>query len=155
VGKPLPFDVVPEGDLTKAPVVPGPRENLLLLAVGSTQRLATGRVSAGRALVSVRVTVDACVLSAAGAAPFEDPGHRDLFPDVFLLACGQFVGKRCRMAVDQCRSHWTGQYPSDQVFYRSLALRGEAVSKPKIKLITQRSQVQILSPLLSRKRRFD
>jgi hypothetical protein len=40
VGKPLPFDVVPEGDLTEAPVVPGPRENLLLLAVGSTQRLA-------------------------------------------------------------------------------------------------------------------
>jgi hypothetical protein len=39
------------------------------------------------------------------------------------------------------------QYPSDQVFYRSLGVRGEAVSKPKIKLITQRSQVQILSPL--------
>jgi hypothetical protein len=69
VGKPLPFDVVPEGDLIEAPVVPGPGENLLLLAVGSTQRLATGRVSAGRALVSVRVAVDAGVLSAAGAAP--------------------------------------------------------------------------------------
>ena len=68
MGKPLPFDVVPEGDLTEAPVVPGPRENLLLLAVGSTQRLATGRVSPGRALVSVRVAVDAGVLSTAGTA---------------------------------------------------------------------------------------
>ena len=75
MGKPLPFDVVPEGDLTEAPVVPGPRENLLLLPVGSTQRLATGRVSAGRALVSVRVAVDAGVLSAAGAAPFGNPGE--------------------------------------------------------------------------------
>jgi hypothetical protein len=50
----------------------------------------------------------------------------------FLLACGQFVGKRCRMAVDQYGFHWTQQYPSDQVFYRSLGVRGEAVSKPKI-----------------------
>ena len=124
MGKPLPFDVVPEGDLTEAPVVPGPRENLLLLAVGSTQRLATGRISAGRALVSVRVAVDAGVLSAAGAAPFEDPGHRDLFPDVFLLACGRFVGKPCRITVDQYGFYWIQQYPSDQVVYRNL--RGAA-----------------------------
>jgi hypothetical protein len=49
--------------------------------------------------------------------------------------------------VDQCAFHWILQYPSDQVVYRSLSVRAEAVSKPKTKLITQRSQVQILSPL--------
>jgi hypothetical protein len=43
------------------------------------------------------------------------------------------VGKRCRMAVDQCGLSWTWQYPSDQVFYRSLGGRGEAMSKPKLR----------------------
>src|SRR5829696_1669146 len=50
VGQPLLFDVVPEGDLAQTPVVPRARENLLLLAVGGSQGLTTGRVRAGRAL---------------------------------------------------------------------------------------------------------
>jgi hypothetical protein len=57
VGQPLLFDVVPEGDLAQTPVVPRARENLLLLAVGGSQGLTTGRVRAGRALVAVRVAV--------------------------------------------------------------------------------------------------
>jgi hypothetical protein len=41
VRQPLLFDVVPEADLAETPVVPGARENLLLLPVGGSQ--ASGR----------------------------------------------------------------------------------------------------------------
>jgi hypothetical protein len=68
VGQPLPFDVVPEGDLAQTPVVPRARENLLLLAVGGSQGLTTGRVRAGRALVAVRVAVDPGIPGSARSA---------------------------------------------------------------------------------------
>jgi len=73
VRQPLLFDVVPEADLAQTPVVPGARENLLLLPVGGSQGLTTGRVRAGRALVAVRVAVDPGIPVSARSAPFRRP----------------------------------------------------------------------------------
>src|SRR5215203_529123 len=79
VGQPLLFDVVPEGDLAQTAVVPRTRENLLLLAVGGSQGLTTGRVRAGRALLAVRVAVDPGIPGSVRSASFRHPGHHNLF----------------------------------------------------------------------------
>ena len=97
--------------------------------------------------MAVRVAVDPGVPSAAGAAPFETQAIVTSFLTYSFLPVGNLwanVAGSPWISVD-----FTGSdnIRSDQVVYRTLSVRGEAVSKPKIQLITQRSQVQILSPL--------
>ena len=75
VGQPLLLDVLPKRDLALGVVVPGPGENLLLLAVGRAKSVASGGERAGRAGATVGVALGTRVPGAACAVPCHDPCH--------------------------------------------------------------------------------
>src|SRR3954451_11776757 len=63
--------------------------------------------------------------------------------------CGQNVGKRCRITVDPDGRLWNRNSASDLRVYRRCRVCDSPTNGPKVFLITQRSQVQILPPLQS------
>ncbi len=134
-----------EGDVAELRVMPASSQHLLLLAVGGTQRLPPGPERARRALAPVRVAIPAGVRSAARTAALGDPCHRGTSLADLWANCGQTLP-------DQDGPERTVLEPinaSDLRVYRNCRSRDTPANRPKVFLITQRSQVQILPPLQS------